>query len=506
MPPNSTVPVADPTWYSDIRQLFTQNDIDHMGPQGLDLTSYDSVKNSAAGIYSQVSTGNMPPKPNTWPQAWVTTFFNWMKNGYPKGTPKTTIAAPTVTGATTTKATRIRKEITTLSQSELSTLKKAFSAIIAENPSDPNSYFVQAGYHWLPGPLYCQHHVPGYNPWHRAYLVSFENALRSVPGCENVTLPYWDITTPFPEILKSPPFDGYKLPKDIGTGFNAGYVTQRYSYPDIQKKLTDFDVNGKIKRALTKTDWEDFHGLIAGAPNNTIISAHDSGHVSIGPTMADQDVAAFDPVFWFFHSNWDRLFWTWQKQMGGTNLNGLLSTIQKDKDPQSYQIFTVPVLQELPPFTSNPPKLNTVAIIDSENSLDVDYEAPPAPTQLNFLAKTELSILASQKFIVHTDRVNVRVEGLNRLKIPGSFQVNLLKDGRTIASSAFFQPVEADKCETCVKNAVVHFDFELPLEAVSGQPLEVWVEPVDKSMVGDHFPSKLMGSPTVEVRFLLSTE
>ena len=69
---------------------------------------------------------------------------------------------------------------------------------MAKDPSDPNSYFVQAGHHWLPAPLYCLHHVPGYNPWHRAYMLSFENALRSVPECGDVTLPYWDITTPFP--------------------------------------------------------------------------------------------------------------------------------------------------------------------------------------------------------------------------------------------------------------------------------------------------------------------
>ena len=28
--------------------------------------------------------------------------------------------------------------------------------------------------------------------WHRAYLLRFENALRKIPNCENVTLPFWD--------------------------------------------------------------------------------------------------------------------------------------------------------------------------------------------------------------------------------------------------------------------------------------------------------------------------
>lgn len=510
MKPNNTDPIANPTWYGNIRQMFTSDDITHMKAQGLDLTSYTDVKNHAGNIYGQVSTGNMPPH-NSWPQNWVTTFLNWMSNGYPKGAPPVSKRAATATlktaGAVVSNATRIRKDITTLSSTELDDLKKAFSGIVAKDPGDPNSYFVQAGYHWLPNGNYCQHHVPGYNPWHRAYMLSFENALRSIPGCENVTLPYWDITTPFPEVLKKPPFDSYTFPEDVGQDpFKKGYVTQRYPYKQIQDNLLTYSVTDDINRALSQKDWEDFNGPWSDAIANTIIAAHDGGHVSIGPTMAKQDVAAFDPVFWFFHCNWDRLFWKWQRQMNATTLNGLLSTIDKEKDPQSYQIFTIPALENLDPFTSNPPKLNAISIIDSENSLDVDYQDPPTPTSVNFLAKTQRTISAAQKFAVQTDRVNVRVQGLNRLRIPGSFTVHLLKDGKRIASRGFFQPNEVDKCENCVKNAIVHFDFELPLAKISKGKLQAVVEPVDKSLVGDRFPNKLMGNPTIDVHFLMTTE
>lgn len=500
-------PVANPTWYADIRKLFTATDIAHMQGQGLDLTSYDAVKNSAGGIYAQVAAGHMPPPPDNWPQAWVTTFLNWMTNGYPKGTNAPSPQAALALIAAASNAKRIRKEITTLSAQELADLKKAFSGIMALGSTDPNSYFVQAGYHWLPvGNLFCQHHVPAYNPWHRAYLLSFENALRSVPGCENVTLPYWDITTPFPDVLKSPPFDKYTLPKGVGQGFNAGYVTQRFSYPDIQQKLLQHDVAGDIANALSKTDWEDFHGMFAGADNNAIISAHDNGHISIGNTMALQEVAAFDPVFWFFHANWDRLYWQWQKAMGAATVTTLLSTINKETDPLSYRIFTNATLEALAPFTTDALKLTTISTVDSATSLDVDYQSPPAPMQIRQLAKTLRSVLASQTFSLAGERVNVRVQGVNRLKIPGSFIVHLLKDGKILASRGFFQPVEVDKCESCIKNAMVHFDFTLPLAVVSSGKLGIRVEPVDKSFVGDRFPNKLMGNPTVEVRLLMTTE
>jgi hypothetical protein len=490
---------TNPTWYGTIRTMFTSTDVTHMRSQGFDLSSYTFVKDHAAEIYQQVATGNMPPG-NPWSKEYVETFYYWMKNDYPKGNPIPT--SDFLQKDLKTRGLRIRKNINSLKTGELDLLKKAFSGIMAKPTSDSNSYFAQAGNHWLPYPnTYCMHHVPGYNPWHRAYLLSFENALRSVPGCETVTLPYWDITTPFPETLKVAPFASYTLPEDVGQGFDKGYTTSRYDYPTIQANLIKNDVDGDITRAMSSTDWEDFHGYFAGAPYNTIIAGHDSGHNSTGPTMSNQSIAAFDPIFWFFHANWDRLFWEWQQKMQATDLNGLLSTINKKTDPLSYQTFTDPVVGKLTPFSQT-----AADIIDSINALNVDYENLVDSKEPNMLAKTKGSTLASDKFFVRTHLANVRIKGLNRLKIPGSFNVHLLKDGEVIASRGFFQPSEVEKCENCVSNAIVHFDFELPLEKVSNGKLSIWVEPLDHALFGDHFPHKMMGNPTVNVRLLLSTE
>jgi len=506
MPATPKYPVAHPTWYDTIRLMFTQTDIDHMGPQGLDLTSYDQVQIASGNIYGQVAAKNMPPG-NPWTADMDQTFLNWMSDGCPKGVPTSppVYATPSM-AAGKTAAARIRKDINSLSATEVATLKTAFEGILTKDPSDPNSYFAQAGIHWLPG-LYCQHHVPAYNPWHRAYMLSFENALRSIPGCENVTLPYWDITTPFPALLQSAPYDSYTLPQDVGGGYNKGYVTQRYPYPDIAANLLQYGVTDDVNRALTQTDWEDFNGFWSGAPYNTIIAAHDGGHGSIGPTMADQAVAAFDPVFWFFHANWDRLWWEWQVKVGATDLTGLLSTINKTTDPLSYQIFTLPVLEAIAPFTAGPLGLNTVAVIDSVGSLGVDY-APPATAKppLAFALKTSRSASIDRKVSVEPQRAMVSVTGVNRVKIPGSFAVHLLKDGKRIASRFMFQPNEVEKCETCVKNPIAHFDWDLPLAEVTGGKLSVEVEPVNKAVVGSRFPSKLMGNPTIDVHIPVQTD
>ena len=135
----------------------------------------------------------------------------------------------------------------------------------------------------------------------------------------------------------------------------------------------------------------------------------------------------------------------------------------------------------------------------------MDYAPSSAALVAAVSTKTQRSVLASQAFSVGSDLVNVRVAGVNRLKIPGSFSVHLQKDGKTIASKALFQPVEVQTCANCVANAMVHFDFELPAAEVLGGKLSIWVEPANKSFVGDRFPQKLMGNPTIEVHLLLRT-
>ena len=86
---------------------------------------------------------------------------------------------------------------------ELETLMRAWKGIKDLPPGDPNAFFLLGGFHGEPfrGPGawanawwggYCQHGTVLFPTWHRAYLYTLENALRSIPGCETVTLPFWD--------------------------------------------------------------------------------------------------------------------------------------------------------------------------------------------------------------------------------------------------------------------------------------------------------------------------
>jgi len=88
----------------------------------------------------------------------------------------------------------------------LETLMRAWKGIKELPPEDPNSLFMIGGYHGEPfrgagwGNAsywggYCNHGNVLFPTWHRAYLLRIEDALRSIPGCADVTMPYWDETS-----------------------------------------------------------------------------------------------------------------------------------------------------------------------------------------------------------------------------------------------------------------------------------------------------------------------
>jgi hypothetical protein len=79
----------DPTQLSfarDIRPMFTDMDIAHMQPFGMDLSSRDDVEVHAEAIYREVSGGTMPPKGSgepPWSDEMCDRFKAWQTQGCP---------------------------------------------------------------------------------------------------------------------------------------------------------------------------------------------------------------------------------------------------------------------------------------------------------------------------------------------------------------------------------------------------------------------------------------
>jgi hypothetical protein len=64
----------------DIRPLFRSYDIESMKTYGIDLSSYEDVKDHAQGIYSRLSGKEMPCD-RPWSESHLQQFKDWMENG-----------------------------------------------------------------------------------------------------------------------------------------------------------------------------------------------------------------------------------------------------------------------------------------------------------------------------------------------------------------------------------------------------------------------------------------
>lgn len=492
---NNDCPVSNPTYMQDIRYFFESQDISCMRGQGIDLATYEGVKLNALRIYFRVKEGSMPPQSDRrWSEGKVETFYNWMKNDYPRG-----VVEPNPFLASPRSVSRLRKNITQLSQPEIDLLKKAFSVLMQRSPDDPQSYFALAGIHWLPGPEYCRHHENAYNPWHRIYLLRFEDALRSVEGCENITLPYWDITeATVPSVLYEEPFATYTIPRELcslsGQCYSQNYVTQRNTTEKIIKELQERTVPSNVSEALGYSHWENFNGWAnGGRTQDGIIKAHDNGHNSCGITMQNQDIAAFDPIFWFFHANWDRLWWKWQQMFEATTLSQFKTHLSGAAD-----WLDDPVLNKLPPFAET-----TAQSIDLF-SFDVDYIHPVSEQSVNMIKPRFGNFVAGQPFELSTiPKVSVRVKGIDRLAIPGSFDVLLQVGDQVIAKQGFFQSTASQHCETCRKKGLINIDFLVEQSDLLGGKIQVLINLLRSNGTTTPFPLSSCGNPTINIRLLL---
>jgi tyrosinase len=482
--------IASPTYMADIRFFFRPEDVDHMSAKGIDLGTYDGVKRNALKVFFHTAppSADMPPDPaGKWSAERSQTFKNWIAHGYPLGT-----ATPPGPEAASTTADRWRKNVTSLSAQEIETLRTAFTGLMGRSPDDPNSYFALAGAHGLPQ-RWCAHHEDRFNPWHRAYLKIFEDALRSVPGCQDVTLPYWNVTTPLPELLQQPPFASYTLPQDPGATADPPapkkyfpYTTKRNSPETITEKLAGYEVFKDIATSLRQSRWGGYN---TSGYQDFLIQAHDGGHDSIGETMSEQDVSAYDPVFWFFHCNIDRLWLQWQQNVQATTLAGFKSTVDGDASWLSAPF------NALPPFTTT---------ADETISFGISYE--PREPEVALENKVG-SVNATQVFSIQRSApVSLRVKNIDRLNIPGSFAVTLLANGEPIAKRAFFQPNSPRDCENCREHALINIDFRVEQEKLLDRKLSVEIDVLGQEGIGAHFPLSQAGNPTINVRLLLEDE
>ncbi|MBG6209260.1 hypothetical protein IWQ49_003931 [Labrenzia sp. EL_126] len=480
--------VKNPTYFEHIRHFFDAVDLDHMQRKGIDLSTYEGLKTHAMQVLFQTEppNANMPPaKERQWTKQRWETFKNWITTGHPLGVPKP-IKAPRST------PDRLRRDLDSINADEIDKLTRAFKGIMALDRNNPNSYFALAGIHWYPDKSRCQHRVDKYHPWHRAYLLMFENALRTIEGCEDITLPYWDVTKPPPSFLFKRPFSKYRFPIAVSPdpAHQAGQDTIRNPRSVIIKELADYQVSDFIAEGLAKPVWNDFNNY----RGRSVVGAHDAGHAAMA--QFNSDVASFDPIFWFFHSYWDKLWWDWQQAMGATDYWGFRSTVQ------GSTLFLEPGFDTLEPF---PETVRQVLDSHDLGMGGVGYDTPVSAAPEAFTAMTVGSTLAINKIRVgRSGRASVRVKNINRLKIPGGFDVLLKADKKVVGRRFLFQSSNPNECDNCKASALVDLDFETPVDAVMGKELSVELHVRETpNGLDTRFPLHSAGDPTINVRLLM---
>ncbi len=474
--------IPKPTWIQHIRHFFDGDDLIYLEILGFDLALYSEVKSLAAKISNKILLTNseeFPEPARSWSNNRLVNFRRWMQDGFPFG-----VLSPSQKASYTLKKdVSIRENIADVSSNKQKREKliRAFNGIITSG-----EYFEIASIHTD----YCAHDELFY-PWHRCYIQQLENALRQVDGCHDVTIPYWDFTGPVPDILYEPPFDLYTFPKDVWD-YRQGGKTDRFPRNELQTEFEERDVVGLLNAGKAHSIWENFH--------IHTINSHDEGHFGIGYTMTFPEVSAFDPIFWFYHANWDRIWWKWQQEMQATTLLTFKTTF----------IGSAKWLNKGLPFYENQPIGSRIpktskGTIDLVQCFGVDYKHPESEKEEHSQPRTYGSKVLTNGLRLHnTQKVSIRIKEVDRLQIPGSFTIYLLADEKPLRKRSFFQASTPKKCRTCQKQGKVNFDFIVPLVDIQDcNNLTVRVEVARKDWDDLWFPIALAGNPTLNIRLLL---
>lgn len=67
---------------TDIKPLFSEDDVMCMSSFGFDLASYEDVRDQADVIFERVEDKSMPPG-DPWPDERIALFKQWMDEGMP---------------------------------------------------------------------------------------------------------------------------------------------------------------------------------------------------------------------------------------------------------------------------------------------------------------------------------------------------------------------------------------------------------------------------------------
>ncbi|MGW4648163.1 tyrosinase MelC2 [Kitasatospora sp. NPDC004289] len=227
----------------------------------------------------------------------------------------------------------VRKNQATLTAQE----KRAFvNAVLALKRNGGYDSFVSTHNQFIVGDTdngeRVGHRSPSFLPWHRRFLLQFEQALQAIDP--SVTLPYWDWTA---DRTTSATIWGADFMGGNGRSSDGQVTTGPFAYstgnwtltvrPDSRNYLrrslatsvaqlpTRTEADGVL--AIAEYDAAPWNSTSAGFRNNLEgwrgVNLHNRVHVWVGGMMST-GMSPNDPVFWLHHCFIDKLWSEWQKR------------------------------------------------------------------------------------------------------------------------------------------------------------------------------------------------
>jgi tyrosinase len=315
--------------------------------------------------------------------------------------------------ATVAASRRVRRNQLSLSDEERARFVAAVKKMKEPRPPDDSVYDKYVKWHLesMPeGTISPAHGGPAFLPWHRQFILFFENDLRAADKAlgndGSITLPYWDWTDPVSRgaapllaarIWKEDFMGGDGDPADfhrVTTGpfatdwplpYNAGdlpFLTRRFGL-DGFSLLSAYEDWTEAKKAARydapSWDWQakgkdSFRNSLEGfQPKRQL---HNLVHRWVGGSMAPT-TSPNDPIFFLHHCNVDRLWALWQIRRGPKKPAYLPDPLQTGPDrgpaPQGHNLDD-PMPPWVPPETTPAKKPRDML---NHRALGYSYDTDP---------------------------------------------------------------------------------------------------------------------------------
>ncbi len=276
-----------------------------------------------------------------------------------------TFYRPTVvSGITAADGLKVRKNITSLTTTELNNYVNAVKTLKNTMVTTANGVQISVYDQFVathlgamdlagrPGPdgrplVNAAHGNAAFLPWHRAFIYEFEKQLQTVDP--SVTIPYWDPTSaPDTTQLFSAGLFGSRATGNAGLtdGLFAGWQQRndlsgntwlgtqsgtrnltRTSTQNIDTFVNGTNGNNGIASQVTTALNQGFYLNAAntgGFNRRAELFVHNTMHTFVGGSMNFM-TSPNDPVFWLLHAGVDRLWSSWQVAVADTGATGRLT-------------------------------------------------------------------------------------------------------------------------------------------------------------------------------------